>query len=85
MTLPVISEVPGFPPHPLLVQGCEVDSGRQVLALLDSCTDLRDCLVCGLDDEVEDMVNTTKSNIQFLGQAWELLQALLQHYQSDKT
>ena len=68
--LPIISEIPGFPPHPLLVQGCVVDSGRQVLALLDSCPDLRDCLVGGLDDEVEDMVNAAKTNVQFLGQLW---------------
>jgi hypothetical protein len=37
-------------------------------SLLDSCPDLRDCLVGGLDDQVEDMVNATKSHIQFLGE-----------------
>ncbi len=28
----VISKVPAFPPHSLLVQGCVVDSGGEVLA-----------------------------------------------------
>jgi hypothetical protein len=45
-----------------------VDSGGEILALLDSCMNFWNSLVGCLDNQVEGMVNATKTHIQFYGQ-----------------